>query len=199
MTKGSGQPGEQRLRELFEHHARPLLAYAIRRVVDPADAADVVGETFLVAWRRLDDVPAGPESRLWLFGVARRVLANHRRSEMRRHGLSARLRQMLATEMPAAAPSVDVETAQVVAQAMARLGVDERELLRLTSWEGLSPGEIAVVMDVPPGTARSRLHRARAQLRRELEAVGWDDERSGDRGHVEADERVLVRDAEGDR
>jgi RNA polymerase sigma-70 factor (ECF subfamily) len=198
MIKRSGPSGELRLRDLFEQHARSLLGYALRRVADPADAADVVGETFLVAWRRIDDIPSGPDARLWLFGVARRVLANQRRGEMRRHGLSARLRQMLETEVSAAAPA-DVETAQVVAQAMSRLGVDERELLRLTSWEGLSPGEIAVVMEIPPGTARSRLHRARAQLRRELEAVGWDSERTSTDGHVKADERVLVRDAEGER
>ena len=67
---------EERFTALFEATRLPLLAYAVRRVADPADAADVVAETYLVAWRRLDDVPAGACARPWLFGVARRVLAN---------------------------------------------------------------------------------------------------------------------------
>ena len=66
---------EERFTALFEATRLPLLAYAVRRVADPADAADVVAETYLVAWRRLDDVPAGADARPWLFGVARRVLA----------------------------------------------------------------------------------------------------------------------------
>lgn len=86
---------DERFAALFERIHRPLLAYALRRVSDPADAADVVAETFLVAWRRLDDVPAGEAARPWLFGVARRVLANHYRGERRRDALADRLRDQL--------------------------------------------------------------------------------------------------------
>jgi RNA polymerase sigma-70 factor (ECF subfamily) len=68
-----------RFRRLFDDAERDLLAYALRRVDRPEDAADVVAETFLVAWRRLDDVPPGAQARLWLYGVARRQLANQRR------------------------------------------------------------------------------------------------------------------------
>src|SRR6478672_7119633 len=70
---------EARFEELFARTRSALMGYAVRRVGDPADAADVVAETYLVAWRRLDEVPPGEETRLWLFGVARRVLANHQR------------------------------------------------------------------------------------------------------------------------
>ncbi|PZR52144.1 hypothetical protein DNL40_13095 [Xylanimonas oleitrophica] len=69
---------------LFDSTHRALLAYTVRRVTDPADAADVVVETFLVAWHRLDDLPVGADARPWLFGVARRVLSNFHRGERRR-------------------------------------------------------------------------------------------------------------------
>jgi RNA polymerase sigma-70 factor (ECF subfamily) len=81
---------EARFEELFARTRSALMGYAVRRVGDPADDADVVAETYLVAWRRLDEVPPGEETRLWLFGVARRVLANHQRGERRR--LAAGLR-----------------------------------------------------------------------------------------------------------
>lgn len=70
---------EDRFRRVYLEHFEPLLAYALRRVAHPEDAADVVAETFLVAWRRRHDIPADDEARLWLYGVARRVLANHHR------------------------------------------------------------------------------------------------------------------------
>ena len=87
-----------RFRRLFDDAERDLLAYALRRVDRPEDAADVVAETFLVAWRRLDDVPPGEQARLWLYGVARRQLANQRRGQLRRSQLADRLR----AELPAA-------------------------------------------------------------------------------------------------
>lgn len=80
---GDADARRVRFTDLFDRTHAPLLAYAVRRVADPADAADVVAETFLVAWRRLDDVPAGEAARPWLYGVARRVLANHYRGERR--------------------------------------------------------------------------------------------------------------------
>jgi DNA-directed RNA polymerase specialized sigma24 family protein len=92
----SDEPGldERRFRLLFDSHRRTVLGYALRRLDDPEDAADVAAETFLVAWRRLDDVPAGDDARPWLLGVARRVLANQRRGA--RVGLADRLRGELA-------------------------------------------------------------------------------------------------------
>jgi DNA-directed RNA polymerase specialized sigma24 family protein len=60
-----------------------ILGYALRRCDSPEDAADVVAETFAVAWRRADALPPGGEARLWLYGVARNVLANHRRGVAR--------------------------------------------------------------------------------------------------------------------
>jgi RNA polymerase sigma factor (sigma-70 family) len=156
-----------RFRRLFADTERELLAYALRRVDRAEDAADVVAETFLVAWRRMDRVPEGDDARLWLYGVARRQLANQRRGQLRRSRLADRLR----AELPAAAAVTHgTEDHRVVAvrAALARLDEEDREILRLSSWEGLTPAEIAAVMGVPGVTVRSRLHRARKRLRSEV-------------------------------
>ena len=88
---------QERFRHVYAEHVDRVLGYALRRTDRPEDAADVVAETFLVAWRRLGDVPEEPRTRLWLYGVARRVLANQRRGERRRTSLGERLAADLAT------------------------------------------------------------------------------------------------------
>ena len=125
---------EHRFGVLFDTHRRLVLGYALRRVDEPADAADVVAETFLVAWRRLGDVPEGEAARGWLLGVARRVLANHRRGERRRDGLADRLARELV------AVPVERDGREVVWRALAQLSDEDRELLLLAGWEGLAPG-----------------------------------------------------------
>jgi RNA polymerase sigma-70 factor (ECF subfamily) len=159
---------QTRFRCLFELAERDILSYALRRVGRAEDAADVVAETFLVAWRRLDDVPAGDAARPWLYGVARRQVANQRRGDLRRSQLADRLRDVLATS---AAEATDTEGDDVAAVrgALGRVGEQDRELLTLSNWEGLSPAEIAVVLEIPAVTLRSRLHRARRRLRAELD------------------------------
>ncbi|WP_276320735.1 RNA polymerase sigma factor, partial [Phytoactinopolyspora endophytica] len=88
-----------RFEDLFTAESRAVLGYALRRVQVADDAADIVAETFLVAWRRIDDVPQGRDGRLWLYGVARRVCANHVRGDRRRHRLAERLREDLLTHV----------------------------------------------------------------------------------------------------
>src|SRR5687768_14349023 len=96
-------------RRLFEMAYRPLLAYALRRSDDHAAAEEVVGETLLVAWKRRRDMPTGADTLPWLYGVARRVLANQRRAAQRRR----RLERAMA---PLTRPSVDPdETANLAA------------------------------------------------------------------------------------
>jgi RNA polymerase sigma factor (sigma-70 family) len=158
--------------QLFEEHFRPILAYALRRVDEPADAADVAAETFLVAWRRIDDVPNGPDARLWLFGTARHVLSNQRRGDHRRGALADRLRDEL-DGMVEADHASDGTTA-LVRHAMRSLKKDDREILALTCWEGLDPAQAATAMGIPPATARTRLHRARGRMRDALISLGWD-------------------------
>lgn len=158
------QGSARRFRALFDGHRDAVLGYALRRVDDPADAADVVADTFLVAWRRLDDVPAG-DARPWLFSVARRVLANKRRGEQRRGALAERLGQELAVRVPEEAADARNER---VREAVARLSPDAREVLLLTCWEGLTPAQVATALGVRAVAVRSRLHRARRQLQAEL-------------------------------
>jgi len=164
---------ETRFQRLFDEAGQDLLVYALRRVERPEDAADLVAETFLVVWRRLDDVPAGDEARLWLFGVARRQLANQRRGELRRSALADRLRGELPVAVAAVSAPED-ESAVLVRSALGRLAPEDRELLTLSGWEGLTPREIATVMRLPAVTLRSRLHRARKRLRAELAREGVD-------------------------
>ena len=161
---GAAGPSE-RFRSLYEANYHLILGYALRRA-DAADAADVVAETFTTAWRRLRDVPEGEEARLWLYGVARRVLANQRRAERRRLRLAGRLREE-SRIAPSAGTEPSVE--RDVRSAFSRLRPEDRELLSLTAWEGLDPGEIARVLRCSRNAARIRLHRARRRFADELE------------------------------
>ena len=161
----SGSETERRFLSLYEANAVALLGYAARRVELRDDAADVVAEVFMVAWRRIDEVPLGDQARLWLYGVARNVLSNHQRSASRRERLRGRIRHEhgLMRSSPWASDEVDE-----VRRALWGLSADDRELLLLTIWEGLSPTDLAIAMDIASGTVRSRLHRARRRLRRKL-------------------------------
>jgi RNA polymerase sigma factor (sigma-70 family) len=190
--------GRERFELLYRTQVRLVLAYALRRVDRPEDAADVVAETMLVAWRRQRDVPNGDEARPWLLGVARRVLANHRRGVGRRDRLGDRLRQELQ-RLVVADPAATVETTLVVRQALDRLDELDREVLQLTAWESLTPLEVAMVLSIPPTTVRTRLHRARRRLRVVLELAGVDvGERPGRGGHEMNDERLLAQHPEDD-
>jgi RNA polymerase sigma factor (sigma-70 family) len=153
-----------------ENHAR-VLGYVLRRIDSPDAAADVLAETFLVAWRRLDQVPKGDAMRLWLFAVARRVLANHRRGERRRTVLADRLRDELSSAL-GSKPAAAGDSAAAIA--FRSLDDSDRELLALSGWEGLDAGEIATVLGCSRNAARIRLHRARRRLRSALAAAGED-------------------------
>ena len=152
----------RRFEALYAQYHAQVLGYALRRIDGPDEAADVLAETFLVAWRRLEIVPDGERSRLWLYGVARRVLSNHRRGEHRRTQLADRLREELSAHLPLAqAPGEGT----ALAVAFRSLTDDDRELLALQGWEGLAPAEIATVLGCSRNAARIRLHRARQRLR----------------------------------
>lgn len=159
-----------RFGRIYREQGRAILSYALCRVDDPEDAPDVVAETFMVAWRRLDEVPFGSAERLWLYGVARRVLANLHRSSHRRTRLAERLAESLRAD-PAIQPGPGGEAAEVL-EAMRELEEENRELLLLVSWEGLSPAEAARVLGISALAARSRLHRSRRRLRALLEERG---------------------------
>jgi RNA polymerase sigma factor (sigma-70 family) len=156
---------QARFESLYAANHAPILGYALRRTASPDDAADVLAETFLAAWRRLDELPQGDDGRLWLYGVARRVLANHHRGERRRSALADRLRaELTSSYVP---PEFDGESARI-AEALRRLPERQRELLALNAWEGLDYGEIATVLGCSRNAVRIRLHRARMTLAVEL-------------------------------
>jgi RNA polymerase sigma-70 factor, ECF subfamily len=145
---------------LFRDTRAPLLAYLTRRAPSE-DAADLLADVYLVAWRKRADLPAGEERRLWLFGVARRLLAEHRRHAWKRADAEA---ETGALGTPDARD--DDSRGEAVRHALESLSDIDRELVTLTTWEGLSPAEAARVVGITAGTARVRLHRARARLAR---------------------------------
>jgi RNA polymerase sigma-70 factor (ECF subfamily) len=149
--------------QLFEQIAaevvEPVRRYALRRT-DPDTADDVLADTLLVVWRRLDEVP--PDGRLpWCYAVAARSLANINRSARRQRNLAQRIVRLdppSDTFDAAELPDPDVH------RALATLRADDRELLRLWAWEDLSPGDIAIVVGLSANAVRIRLHRARRRF-----------------------------------
>jgi RNA polymerase sigma-70 factor (ECF subfamily) len=151
---------------MFRAHVGAVHAYALRRS-DAATADEVVADTFLVCWRRFDRVPE--DALPWLYGVARRCLANRVRAGRRERARSA----------PAAAPARDATAdtyeqqarAREVLTALAELPPKEREALQLCAWEGLTPAEGARVVGCTAAAFRVRLHRARRRLTATLDAT----------------------------
>jgi RNA polymerase sigma-70 factor, ECF subfamily len=143
-----------------------VLAYALRRA-GVADAEDVVADTYAIAWRRFDDVPADPLP--WLYGVARRTLSNARRSGRRRIQLVSRLEfEHDSPSLVDADPSERVEDAVVMRAAMGALSETDREALMLVAWEGLDNARASVALGVSPQAFAVRVHRARRRLEAEL-------------------------------
>jgi RNA polymerase sigma-70 factor (ECF subfamily) len=145
---------------VFTEHRADLLRFALRRV--PRDsAADIVNETYLVAWRRRAELPRD-HMRAWLFGVASNVIANSERGRVR----AERLQERLATTAEPAVIDFEVRTTEgdAVLAALASLPEGEQESLRLIEWDNLSPSEAARVVGCTAATFRVRLHRARAHF-----------------------------------
>jgi RNA polymerase sigma factor (sigma-70 family) len=161
---------------LYQRQYDAVLRYALRRT-DPETARDVAAETFLVAWRRLDVVPADhADAAPWLYGVARRVLANAERARRRTENLTARLQRERPNAGAADAAAVVAETALLTA-ALATLTETDQEALRLVGWEELDLSGAALAMGCSRGTMAVRLHRARRRLERALEVVADDEPR----------------------
>jgi RNA polymerase sigma-70 factor (ECF subfamily) len=155
---------EAAFRQFYATHRSEVLAYALRRADDPQDAADVVAETFIVAWRRWKEVPRGAATRAWLLGVARRALANQRRGRRRRERLAGRLGEELRGDA-----SFERDDDSGVLEALGRLSVADQEILMLVCWEGLSATEAARAVGISALAARSRVHRAKRRLKTELD------------------------------
>ncbi|GAA2891733.1 sigma-70 family RNA polymerase sigma factor [Microbacterium esteraromaticum] len=155
---------DARLTRALESSASALLAYLERRV-GPDDAPDLLGETMVVAWRRVAELPGDAErTRMWLFGIARGTLLNHARGQRRRWALADRIR--LQVREAATAPPAD--DGSEVRDAIDRLEPDLAELIRLVHWERLSISDAADVLGIPASTARGRYQRAKDALRAAL-------------------------------
>jgi RNA polymerase sigma-70 factor, ECF subfamily len=147
-----------RFEQLYQQHAGGVLAYARRRTTQET-ADDVVAEVFLIAWRRIDEVPVEPLP--WLLGVARRVLANQRRGEHRGAALRDRIRR---EELSGTRSPVGEEVPSAAVRALWSLGPSDQELLMLIAWDGLTRPQAAEALGISVGTLAVRLHRARRRL-----------------------------------
>ena len=154
-----------RFERLFQAEYQAIADYLSRRT-EPDLLEDLIDEVFLVAWRRLEQVPKEP--RPWLLTVARNVLGTHIRGARRSRALGVRL-AINHVDLMAPPPSA---TQSPVVTALATLKAKDREALMLVNWDGLSPTEAAQVLGERPATFRMRLHRARGRLRAALELEG---------------------------
>jgi RNA polymerase sigma factor (sigma-70 family) len=175
-----------RFQSLYSAHYGAVVAYARRRTADIVDAQDVVAETFTIVWRRLPEVPEGDAALPWLYGVARRVLANQRRGSRRRADLSARLVGQVGQSIDVEGQVVAGDERRTVLAALARLRPADQEILRLAVWEELPHRDIAGVVGCSESSVAVRLHRARTRLGRE---IGKEERRIG--------QETLGRRAEG--
>jgi RNA polymerase sigma factor (sigma-70 family) len=153
--------------QLYRATRTDILAYLMRRLRNADVAADVLAETYLIAWQKFEAMPKGDEARPWLFGVARNLLLR----DVRRSRVREAVVEQLASHLHTCGEGVagpEKDPGEPVRAALSALPVLDQEIVTLTAWEGLSPREIAAVIGTSPNVVRIRLHRARTRLRREL-------------------------------
>ena len=155
----------------FEASVAPLvpllLRYFARRVAPTDDAADCTSETLLALWRHRSRLPESDnERRAWAYGIARKVLSNHRRGRVRRATADDALRAAAAVPVP---PIPD--EAFTAAEALKLLSLRDQELIRLIIWEELSVADAGRSLGIRPGTARTRYSRALTRLRTSYETL----------------------------
>ncbi len=154
-----------RFTAMYDACRQRVWAYACSRAGRQL-ADEVVSETFTVAWRRIRDVPTPPLP--WLLGVARNVLRDTVRGETRRAAFTAELADWVTPVEED--PADDVADRLALLRGLGALGEDDRELLVLTAWQGLTPAESARVLGCSAATLRVRLHRARRRLGKAVDA-----------------------------
>jgi RNA polymerase sigma-70 factor (ECF subfamily) len=160
------EPLLRRFEAFYEDCYQAIYAYAYRRMPSAADdVPDVVAEVFAIAWRRITELPDPPEDRLWLYGVARRVVLDYRRRAVRKSLLEALLKSAASTGQPGA---VLGDRDLRVWAAVERLRPADREALRLVALDGLSHAEAAQVLGCSVNAVALRIHKAKARLKAEL-------------------------------
>lgn len=166
----------ERFEALFRAHYARVRRYVARRTSGGA-VDDVVAETFLTAWRRLDAAPKD-DALPWLFGVARRTMATQERSTRRRRALATKI-EATESDLHTEQPEPGSELGIAVVQALDRLTANDRQAITLIAWEELTPAQAAIVVGQSRTAFRVRLHRAKRRLVRELEC---DPRLAGDAG-----------------
>ncbi len=153
----------ERFRVLYDESYEDLWRYIQRRSISTEEARDTLSEVFLVAWKRLEDVPVGKEARLWLFGVARNLLKASWRKRKRSKDLVVRIGNEMSTR---GSTDTELDTSGVlkIVKALQFLSENDQEILRLVAWEKLSHKEISVVFGCSENAASIRIHRARVRL-----------------------------------
>jgi RNA polymerase sigma-70 factor (ECF subfamily) len=149
--------------DFYNEHVHALMKFTLRRLGDARSCEDVVSETFMVAWRRWDDLPERSRERQWLYNVAFHLLSNQRRSRDRWNRL--RVRIALEREIPVAKDDIDDLDVQVIREAIAQLRFADRKLLENVYWEKLTYREIANDLGVSENAVGIRLNRAKNSLR----------------------------------
>ncbi len=165
VVRESDDDRVERFRDLYDATYPRIMAYTHRRAPHPQDALDAVSETFMVVWRRLDDMPTDRGTVPWVYGVARRVLANQYRSRDRKAQLEHRLKDHRSSGR-------GERSFDVVHEALDALRANDREILTLAAWDDLDNAEIAEVLGISSKNVAVRLHRARRHLARELGRLG---------------------------
>jgi RNA polymerase sigma-70 factor (ECF subfamily) len=164
----------QRFTALYDAHYSQVYGYAVSRT-DRQRADEIVSDTFMVAWRRFDDLPDPPLP--WLLGVARNMVREQARRSARQGSVEAGSRSWTPAVEPVVDDPADVVTDRAsVLAALAQLSDDDRELLILVAWHGLSPSQAAEVIGCSTATFSVRLHRARGRLEH---AMALDSESDG--------------------
>ncbi|AZC13554.1 RNA polymerase sigma factor [Microbacterium sp. ABRD28] len=160
------QSGGSFFESVVSANGADVMRYLEGRVHDGGDAAEAYGETLLTAWRARRRMPTDPaEARLWLFGVARKVLLNNTRSLARRSAATQRLRERITAAPPPPASTDAVE----VRDAIKALPTELADVIRLTYWDGFTSHEIADFLGIPASTVRTRISTARELLRTALD------------------------------
>lgn len=161
---------ERRFDAIFDEHHADIYRYCVRRL-DRSEAEDAAADVFATAWRRIDDVPDGVRAKSWLIGVAYRTIGNRYRGKSRYGRLTAQVGGMREIGAEAAEGILRDEEGAAVMQALSRLSPSDQELLKLTSWDGLSLREIGEVLDIKENAVAQRLSRARRRLRTQFERL----------------------------
>ena len=159
----------ERFRILYNDLYDDLWRYIQRRSINTEEARDTLSEVFLVAWRRLEDIPAGNEARLWLFGVARNLVKTSWRKRKRSGDLLVRIGSEMSTK-GTTDEGLDNSGVLKIVNALQFLSENDQEILRLLAWEDLSHKEISVVLGCSENAVAIRIRRARVRLMKVLQS-----------------------------